>query len=92
MVQVTTIEFARAARNLTAECVRRGMKAPSFRSPPRLLLDYRSIRWSHGRAIISVRLNGRDPGDVFGDMIDGVMVANNATDPELRAALWEVVR
>jgi len=92
LAPITTIEFARAARNLAAECVRLGLKAPSFRSPPQLLAEERSIRWSHGRSIVSVRLTGRHADAVFADMVDGCLASNKRDDDETRAALWAVVR
>ena len=93
LVPITSTEFARAARNLMAECTRLGMKAPSFRSPPRLLAEERSIRWSHGRAIVSVRLTGRHADAVFADMVDGCLASNDRRDDDdTRTALWAVVR
>lgn len=87
----TTTEYARAARNLNRTATQLELKCPSFRSPPQLLTD-RSIRWSHGRAIVSVRL-GRPPDAVFADMVDGVLAANRRTGNEvLRAQLLEACR
>ena len=91
-VQITTVEFARAARHLALEARRLGLVPPAFRAPPRQIGVDRTLRWAHRRPIVSVRLVGRDPNSVFSDMVDGCMIANDTTDPETRLALWQVVR
>jgi len=90
--QATTVEFASAARALTAEARRRGLVGPSFRCPPRLVGVDRSIRRHRDRAIVSVRLRGRPWVAVLADMIEGVVAANELAAPEsdrLRAELWD---
>jgi hypothetical protein len=88
---VTVVEFSAAARRLADETRRRGLVVPGFRSPPRLAGVSRSLRRvPDGAPVIAVQRRGRRGTDVVGDMIDGVVVANNLTGPaadQLRADL-----
>lgn len=89
----TAADFASAARTLTREARRRGLVGPSFRCPPRLVGVDRTLRRRGGGVIVSVRLRGRPWVAVLGDMIEGVVVANQLGSPEsdrLRADLWEL--
>ncbi len=99
MEVATTVEFASAARALTREARRRGLVAPSYRCPPRLVGVDRSIRRRPDGAVVSIRLKGRPRGAVIADMIEGVVVANGLRPPaadrvrtELWAALDDVAR
>ncbi len=96
----STVEFAAAARTLSRAAVRRGLVAPSFRCPPRLVGVDRTIRRRAGRgsraapAVVSVRVRDRPREAVLGDMIEGVVVANGLVAPDsdrTRTELWSVV-
>lgn len=92
-VDITSMEFARAARGITAAGTRLGLKPVSFRAPPRILTVNRSIRWAHGRAIVSVRLKGRSFDEVVSDMVDGVLTANGIHHaPEKKRELMAAAR
>lgn len=89
-----TAEFANAARVLGVEARRRGLVAPGFRSPPRLVGVDRSIRRHPHGASVSVRVRGRPLVAVAADMIEGVVAANRLTPPQsdrLRADLWSAL-
>jgi len=95
MDSATTVDFAAAARLLTREARRRGLVAPGFRCPPRLVGVDRSIRRRGATtvdgAVVSVRLHDRPRSAVLADMIEGVVVANRLTPPRsdrLRTDLW----
>ncbi len=67
---------------------------PSFRCPPRLVGVDRSIRRRAGGVVISVRLRGRPWVAVLGDMIEGLIVANDLAPPRsdrVRTELWIAV-
>ncbi len=85
------IEFANAARTLTAQALRLGLVGPSYRCPPRIVGVDRSLRRHAGGVTVAVRLRGRPWAAVLSDMIEGVVVAN-AIEPgnafRLRAELW----
>ncbi|MFM8528934.1 MAG: hypothetical protein ACKOD2_04505 [Ilumatobacteraceae bacterium] len=90
----TTVQFAEAARRLAQEVRSRGLVAPGFRCPPRLLGVDRSIRRWEGGAMVAVRLAGRPWVAVASDMIEGVVAANRLASPHsdrLRADLWELL-
>jgi hypothetical protein len=94
MTPATTFDFAAAARTLTREARRRGIVAPGFRSPPRLVGVDRSIRRRADSAVVAVRVHGRQMPAVVADLIEGVVVANGLGPPEadrLRNELWEAV-
>ncbi len=91
MEAATTVEFASAARALAREARLRGLAAPSYRCPPRLVGVDRSIRRRTDGAVVSIRLKGRPRGAVIADMIEGVVVANRLRPPQadrLRTELW----
>ena len=87
----TTLDFANAARLLGREARRRGLVAPSFRCPPRIVGVQRSVRRHRSGAVVAVLLKGRPWLAVLADMIEGVVVANDL-DPQraarLRTDLW----
>ncbi len=90
----TTLDFAHAARQLAREARRRGLVAPSYRCPPRIVGVDRSLRRYPKGAVVSVQLKGRPWMAVLGDMIEGVVVANGLQPPHadrLRNELWAVV-
>lgn len=93
MEAVRTPDFAAVARTLTQQARRRGLVAPGFRCPPRLVGVDRSIRRRSDGAVIAVRLRGRPLAAVVADMIEGVVVANRLEPPaadRVRAELWAV--
>jgi hypothetical protein len=90
----TTARFADAARTLTREARRRGLVAPSYRCPPRLVGADRTLRRRSGGAVVAVRIRGRPWPAVLADMIEGVIAANRLTAPvatRVRTDLWELV-
>jgi hypothetical protein len=93
MESSTTVQFAHAARTLSREARRRGLVGPSFRCPPRLRGVDRTLRRRPGGAVVSVRLRDRPWPVVLGDMIEGVVAANDLPPPaatRLRTELWEL--
>jgi hypothetical protein len=92
-MESSTIRFADAARVLTREARRRGLLAPGFRCPPRLVGVDRTLRRRTGAPVVSVRIRGRPWPVVLGDMIEGVIVANALPTPDatrLRTELWGI--
>jgi hypothetical protein len=90
----TTARFAHAARTLAREARRRGLMAPSYRCPPRLVGADRSLRRRPGGAVVAVRIRGRPWPAVLADMIEGVIAANGLAPPlatRVRTELWELV-
>ncbi len=93
-INQSALDFAHAARLLGREARRRGLVAPSYRSPPRILGVQRSLRRSPKGATVAVQLKGRPWLAVLGDMIEGVVVANGLLPPHadrLRNDLWTAV-
>lgn len=91
----SALDFAHAARVLGREARRRGLVAPSYRCPPRIVGVQRSLRRiPKGGAVVAVQLKGRPWLAVLGDMIEGVVVANNLLPPHadrLRTELWQAM-
>lgn len=90
----TTARFAHAARTLAREARLRGLLAPSFRCPPRVVGADRTLRRRPGGAVVAVRLRERPWPAVLADMIEGVIAANGLSPPlatRVRTDLWEVV-
>lgn len=91
---ITTIEFAQAARSLSRSARARGLVAPAFRSPPRIIGVDRSIRRYETRYVVCVRTRGRPWVAVVADMIEGIIHANALTGGpavRVRGALWAAV-
>ncbi len=87
---VPALRFATVARTLGDAAREAGLVAPAFRSPPRIGGARRTIRRYPGGAVVSVRLRERAYAEVVGDMVDGVLVANQVDGPtaeRLRAVL-----
>jgi hypothetical protein len=90
----STLEFASAARLLSAATRRAGLVAPGFRTPPRIVGVDRTIRRHPTGATVSVRVRGRPWPAIAADMIDGIVVANRLDARRanrLRADLWDVM-
>jgi hypothetical protein len=91
-VNQSSVEFANVARALVHEARRHGLSPPGFRAPPRLPDADRTLRRHPGGSTVAVRLRGRPWGAVVGDMIEGIIVANDVRPPaadRLRACLWQ---
>ncbi len=91
---MTSLEFAEAVRCLSGAARRAGYRAPSFRSRPRGSSHRTIRRRDDGSATVAVALRQRPLPAVLGDLIDGIIVANQLTgEPaaELRDALWLAV-
>ena len=87
----TTVDFSHAARLLAREARRRGLVAPSFRCPPRVVGVQRTLRRHAGGAVIAVQVRDRPWAAVVADMIEGVVVANRIPANHafrLRTDLW----
>ena len=93
-INQSALDFAHAARLLGREARGRGLVAPSYRCPPRIVGVQRSLRrFPKGGATVAVQLKGRPWLAVLGDMIEGVVVANGLKPPHadrLRNELWQV--
>ena len=89
-----TVDFSRMARLVAAAARRHGWRAPSYRSPPRIVGAARTIRRRKGGAVVAVQVRGRPRPAVVADLIEGVVVAN-ALDPNeagrARTELWAAV-
>lgn len=93
-MEASTSEFATTARTLGRELRSRGLVAPGFRCPPRIIGVDRSLRRWGGGATVSVRIKGRPLVAVVADMIEGAVVANQLVSPQadrLRSELWDAV-
>ena len=91
MEPATTTRFALAARSLAQAARSLGLKAPAFRSPPRLVGADRTLRTRGGRATVAIRVRGRPWVPVLSDMVEGVVAANRLAGPpadRAREALW----
>jgi len=94
MEPATTARFALAARLLAEAARGQGLRAPGFRSPPRLVGADRTLRARAGGATVAVRVRGRPWLPVLADMVEGVVAANRLTGPpaaRAREALWAAV-
>ena len=94
MPSSTSARFAHAARTLTREARRRGLVAPSYRCPPRVVGADRTPRRRPGGGAVSVRVRERPWPAVLADMIEGVVAVNGLPPPaatRVRTELWEEV-
>jgi hypothetical protein len=90
----TTVDFSQAARLLAREARRRGLVAPSFRCPPRVVGVQRTLRRHASGGVVAVQVRGRPWAAVVADMIEGVVVVNRLVPPaadRLRTDLWEAI-
>jgi hypothetical protein len=70
-----------------------GLRAPTFRSPPRIPGVSRSIARRGPAATVAVALRDRPWAAVAADMVEGVVVANRLVGvraDRARSALWAV--
>ncbi|MGD9998811.1 MAG: hypothetical protein AB7L17_22455 [Ilumatobacteraceae bacterium] len=90
----STVDFSHAARLLAREARRRGLVAPSFRSPPRVVGVQRTLRRHASGGVVAVQVRGRPWAAVVADMIEGVVVVNRLVPPaadRLRTDLWQAI-
>ncbi len=94
MESATTFQFARAARVLAGRARQLGLTVPGFRCPPRVSGVNRTLRRRGSSVVVAVRVRGRPWVAVLGDLVEGIVVANQLAGVEAdgaRAALWEAV-
>ena len=93
-MEPTSLRFARLARSLGEAARAQGLRAPSFRSPPRLPGVSRSIVRRGPGVTVAVALRHRPWAAVVADMVEGVVAANRLAGvgaDRARAALWRAV-
>ena len=91
MEPATTTRFALAARVLAQAARGLGLRAPSFRSPPRLVGADRTLLTRAGRPTVAVRVRGRAWVPVLSDMVEGVVAANGLVGPPADRAAGRAV-
>jgi hypothetical protein len=88
---MTPSAFASLARALQGESVRLGLTPVAFRNHPRS--GPRAIRRFPDQTVVLIALGDRDPNEVAGDMIDGIVAAQSEdlgdAESMIRGALWE---
>jgi hypothetical protein len=93
-MEPTSLRFARLARSLGEAARAQGLRAPTFRSPPRLAGVTRSIVRRGPAVTVAVALRDRPWPAVVADMVEGVVAANRLAGvraDRARAALWAAV-
>ncbi|HEX5365352.1 MAG TPA: hypothetical protein VFW63_01650 [Acidimicrobiales bacterium] len=88
----TSLRFARLARSLAESARAQGLRAPTFRSPPRLPRVTRSIVRRGPQVVVAVALRDRPWPAVVADMVEGVIAANRLDGvpaDHARARLWQ---
>jgi hypothetical protein len=93
-MEPTSLRFARLARSLAEAARAQGLRAPTFRSPPRLAGVTRSIVRRGPAVTVAVALRDRPWPAVVADMVEGVVAANRLAGvraDRARAALWAAV-
>jgi hypothetical protein len=93
-MEPTSLRFARLARSLGEAARSQGLRAPTFRSPPRIPEVTRSIVRRGPGVTVAVALRGRPWPAVVADMVEGVVAANRLAGvraDRVRAALWTAV-
>jgi hypothetical protein len=93
-MEPTSLRFARLARSLGEAARAQGLRAPTFRSPPRLAGVTRSIVRRGPAVTVAVALRDRPWPAVVADMVEGVVAANRLAAvraDRARAALWAAV-
>jgi len=92
-MEPTSLRFARLARSLAQAAQAQGLRAPTFRSPPRIPDVTRSIVRRGPAVTVAVALRDRPWPAVVADMVEGVVAANRLTGvraDHVRAGLWRV--
>ena len=94
-MEPTSVRFANVVRTLAAASRAAGLRAPSFRSPPRVHGAARTVRRrADGSTTVAVAVKGRPWAAVLADLVEGVVVANELAGPaaeRARAAMWTAV-
>jgi hypothetical protein len=94
-MEASSLRFATAARVLGNAARPHGWRVPAFRSPPRLAHVERTLRRSPvGEVTVAIKLRDRPWLAVLGDMIEGVVAANELRDGDAdrcRTTLWRAV-
>ena len=86
-----SVRFAVTARAIADGARALGLVVPAFRTPPRIAGVTRTIVRKPGGVVVSVLAKGRPFGVLVGDLIEGVIVANDLTGAragEGRDELW----
>jgi hypothetical protein len=94
VMEPTSLRFAHVARSLADAARGQGLRAPTFRSPPRLPGVSRSIVRRGPAVVVAVVLRDRPWPAVVADMVEGVVAANRlagARADRVRASLWAAV-
>lgn len=92
-MEPTSLRFARLARSLGQAALAQGLRAPTFRSPPRIPDVSRSIVRRGPAVTVAVALRDRPWPAVVADMVEGVVATNRLTGvraDHVRAGLWRV--
>ncbi len=92
-MEPTSLRFARLARALAEAARAQGLRAPTFRSPPRIPDVSRSIVRRGPAVTVAVALRDRPWPAVVADMVEGVVATNRLTGvraDHVRAGLWRV--
>ena len=92
-MEPTSLRFARLARSLAEAARATGLRAPTFRSPPRIPDVTRSIVRRGPAVTVSVALRDRPWPAVVADMVEGVVAANRLSGvraDHARSHLWRV--
>jgi len=87
------MRFALTARQLGDASRQRGLRVPSFRSPPRLDGVDRTLHRRGDDSVVAVRVRGRPFEAIVADMIEGIVAANRLAGPtasRARAELWVI--
>ena len=93
-MEPTSLRFARLARSLAEAARAQGLRAPTFRSPPRIPDVTRSIVRRGSAVTVAIALRDRPWPAVVADMVEGVVAANRLAGvraDRVRAGLWAVV-
>lgn len=93
VMEPTSLRFARLARTLAVAARAQGLRAPTFRSPPRIPDVTRSIVRRGPAVTVAVALRDRPWPAVVADMVEGVVAANRLAGvraDHVRAGLWQV--
>lgn len=92
-MEPTSLRFARLARSLVEAARAQGLRAPTFRSPPRIPDVTRSIMRRGPAVTVAIALRDRPWPAVVADMVEGVIVTNRLSGvraDHVRAGLWRV--
>lgn len=90
---MSSLEFARAARQISQAARMARYEVPAFRSPPKVPRCRRSLkRRTDGSITVSIQIKGRPFAAIVADMVEGVLAANELTRADadrLADMLWE---